>query len=221
MIGKTSYGMADVGDTGDLEIEDEREFRLQDLVRGGESFRYEYDFGDSWEHAVRVSKVTSVARVPEARCTAGSRACPPEDCGGVGGYQHLLTVLADPRHEEHEEMVQWSQGFAPARFSLPKAGLDLGPEIRRFKALAGGDEPIDEDVDDESAVDAVIRLPRPLVDVVLALPPADRAALGAMITESLAAELLEVRRAAGQLVGSLQRQNTKTPARRQGKRSRS
>lgn len=222
IIGKTSYGMADVDDSGDLEFEDEREFRLQDLVRSGESFLYEYDFGDSWEHVVSVSKVTSVAKAPKARCTAGSRACPPEDCGGVGGYQHLLAVLADPRHEEHEEMVQWSQDFAPERFSLPKNGLDLGPEMKRFKALAEGDDPFDEDFDDDAAVDnAVVSLPRSLVDVVLALPPAERAALGAMITESLAAELVEVRRAAGQLVGSLARQHKKKPARGHGKRGRS
>jgi Plasmid pRiA4b ORF-3-like protein len=34
-------------------------------------------------------------------------ACPPEDCGGVWGYEHLREVLADPADEEHEEMLQW------------------------------------------------------------------------------------------------------------------
>lgn len=218
IIAKKSYGMSDVDDIGDLEIEDEREFRLQDLVRSGESFVYEYDFGDSWEHVVRVSKVTSVAKLPKARCTAGARACPPEDCGGVGGYQHLLAVLADPRHEEHAEAVQWSQDFAPERFSLPKHGFDLGPEIKRFKALAESEES-DENFDE----DEVISLPRQLVDVVLALPPTQRAVLGSLITESLAAELVEVRRAADQLVGSVPRQTKKKqpPARGHGRRGRS
>jgi hypothetical protein len=155
IIAKAAYGMVDVDDTGDLEMEDERLFRLQDLVRSGDSFRYAYDFGDSWEHDVRVSKVTSVVKLPKARCIAGARACPPEDCGGVGGYEHLLAVLADPRHEEHAEMVQWSGDFAPEVFSLPKGGLDLGPAIKRYKELANEDE----DLDDAAGLDAASTSP--------------------------------------------------------------
>lgn len=107
------YGMAGVDDAGDLEIEDEREHCLQDLAQSGSSFIYEYDFGDGWEHDVTVTKVSTMAKPPRSRCVAGARACPPEDCGGPGGYANLLEALADPEHEEHESLVSWSGGFQP------------------------------------------------------------------------------------------------------------
>lgn len=81
--------------------------------------RYTYDFGDDWEHEVQLEKILPIERgmvVP--RCTAGRRACPPEDCGGVYGYENLLEVLADPKHEEYEELQQWVGGpFDPEAFN--------------------------------------------------------------------------------------------------------
>lgn len=43
-------------------------------------------------------------------CIAGARACPPEDCGGAFGYEGLITALADPKHDEHDQMVKWVGG---------------------------------------------------------------------------------------------------------------
>jgi hypothetical protein len=218
-IGGKSYGMVDTDGADELELEDEREYRLDDLVRSGGWFVYEYDFGDGWEHHVKVKKVTKVARPPEPRCTAGARACPPEDCGGGGGYQNLLEALADPKHEEHESLVAWSGGFQPERFKLPKTGLDLRDEIENLRALAGGDDPSDPD-DLDAADEAMLGLPKPLIDAVLALDPMQRASLGALIGGSLANELLEVRRAADQLAaGALKRD--KKGARAPRKRARS
>ena len=69
-----------------------RQATLGDLIDHGISrFGYEYDFGDSWRHTIEVEEIR-----PErgdqgwARCVDGARACPPEDCGGVGGYERLL-----------------------------------------------------------------------------------------------------------------------------------
>jgi hypothetical protein len=179
--------MVDVDEAGGLE--DEREHCLHDLVQSGSSFVYEYDFGDGWEHDVRVLKVSTVSNVAHARCIAGERACPPEDCGGPGGYANLLEALADPKHEEHESLVMWSGGFKPERFALPKNGQDLRAEMARLKALADRD-------DGEELVDAegpLADLPRSLVNAVLALPPLARASLGAVIAGSLADEVEHAR----------------------------
>ena len=49
-------------------------------------------------------------------CLEGKRACPPEDVGGPYGYQEFLEALADPKHERHEEFMEWGGRFAPEKF---------------------------------------------------------------------------------------------------------
>src|SRR3954468_21294272 len=73
------------GEDGTLEDD----VRLDQLVaEKGDELRYEYDFGDGWDHRLLVEEVLEEAP-PTARCTAGRMACPPEDCGGIGGYEEL------------------------------------------------------------------------------------------------------------------------------------
>ena len=65
----------------------------------------------------RLEPRTENRRVP--RCVDGARACPPEDCGGIGGYEHLLEALGDRRHPEHKELRAWAgKHFDPELFSL-------------------------------------------------------------------------------------------------------
>ena len=74
----------------------------------GDQATYVYDFGDGWQHELALSRVLS--REPGVRypvCRDGERACPPEDCGGVGGFRRFLDILADPDHKEYEDMVTW------------------------------------------------------------------------------------------------------------------
>jgi hypothetical protein len=216
VIGGRHYGMADVDDSGDLEIADEREYRLQDLVKSGASFAYEYDFGDGWEHEITVQKVGVVTRPPRSRCVSGARACPPEDCGGSGGYARLLEVLADPDHEEHESLVAWSSNFKPEHFVLPKAGLDLRSEMGRLKALADGEESFEQD-DDDFGAGPVQNLPKPLVEAVLALPPMARASLAALIAGSLADEVEHARSVVDELATAIRAEK---PARHSGRAKR-
>ena len=115
-------------DIDEPDMNDEQEYRVAKVVDEGDVFEYEYDFGDCWEHEILVEKVME----PEAGakypgCLAGERACPPEDCGGPGGYEELLMVLADPGHEEYEHYRGWAgEDFDPDRFDLEKANRALG-----------------------------------------------------------------------------------------------
>lgn len=220
VIGEQSYGMADLDDSGDAEVEDERQHRLQDLVGSGESFVYEYDFGDGWEHAITAKQVTTVSKPPRPRCVAGARACPPEDCGGPGGYAGLLEALADPSHETHEEMAAWAGGFQPEQFALPRQGLDLRDEIEGLKALSEGADPLGSD-EGEPEDAPMFDLPRPLVETVLALDPMQRASLVALLAGSLATELVEVTHAADQMATAMRERSQKRAGRAHRKRSRS
>ncbi|MBA3441808.1 MAG: plasmid pRiA4b ORF-3 family protein [Pyrinomonadaceae bacterium] len=80
-------------------------------------FIYDYDFGDSWRHEISVEKIRPLGQdVTYPQCAAGTRACPPEDCGGVWGYANFLAAIGDPSHPEHEEMLEWVGGaFDPER----------------------------------------------------------------------------------------------------------
>jgi hypothetical protein len=69
---------------------------------------YVYDFGDGWEHTVRLEKILPREEgVEYPRCTGGRRACPPENCGGPWRYARLLEVLRDPHHPERQEWEEW------------------------------------------------------------------------------------------------------------------
>jgi hypothetical protein len=130
------YGAPDLDDM--LELRDERAVKLSDLLAAvGDTMRYEYDFGDGWEHEIRLDELAAAA--PEGsypRCAAGERACPPEDCGGPGGYEDLIAVLGDPGHEEHEHMRNWlglaaGVRFDPEWFDLDEANARLLLAMRR------------------------------------------------------------------------------------------
>lgn len=125
-VGASHYGVPDPDDS--YEVKQERRARLN-LVAPREKarFAYEYDFGDSWEHQVLVEKILPPepgGRYP--RCVAGKRACPPEDVGGIPGYEEFLEAIRDQQHEEHEAMLEWVGGeFDPEEFDLDQVNLAL------------------------------------------------------------------------------------------------
>lgn len=81
---------------------------------------YEYDFGDGWRHKLLLEKI--VPREPGVAypiALAGERACPPEDCGGPWGYENLLNIIKNPKHEEYKSMMDWlEENFDPEAFQV-------------------------------------------------------------------------------------------------------
>ena len=124
-IGDALYG-THFEDWPDEELH-EVEFKLTDVTHAGERFRYDYDFGDSWEHEVIVEHASTIRPALKfAVCTDGARACPPEDVGGTDGYADLLEALRDPHHEEHDEYRTWAgTDFDPAIFDLARVNAAL------------------------------------------------------------------------------------------------
>ncbi|MFZ5909986.1 MAG: plasmid pRiA4b ORF-3 family protein [Chloroflexota bacterium] len=106
---------------GEIGMLDETRYRLSQLVgREGAKFRYEYDFGDDWMHNLIVEKILPFEKgVHYPVCIKGKRACPPEDVGGVWGYDDFLEAISNPKHPEHDRMLEWIGGdFDPAYFNL-------------------------------------------------------------------------------------------------------
>jgi hypothetical protein len=104
--------------------------------RAGDRIRYTYDFGDDWEHDILVEDVAAAEPdVVYPLCRTGRRACPPEDCGGIWGYQDVLEVLADPDHPEHTERMEWlglqtPDELDPAHFDLAETNGRLRGRFR-------------------------------------------------------------------------------------------
>ena len=107
---------------------DEGKARLGEVLPTVKSkMRWDYDFGDGWEHDVVVEAIEP-ARIDAVYpvCVTGKRACPPEDCGGPWGYGNLLAALSDPAHDEHDELIEWvGSDFDPAGFDAYQTSADM------------------------------------------------------------------------------------------------
>jgi hypothetical protein len=101
----------------------------------GDRFLYTYDFGDNWELDILVEAVTPAGPgIAYPRCTGGRRAGPPEDSGGVWGYVEMLKVLANPRHQDHQDLLQWlgidtAAEYDSETFSADVVNLDLSRRV--------------------------------------------------------------------------------------------
>jgi hypothetical protein len=109
------YGIPDPDDSFDSSVISEARAKLKSCLQGTASFRYVYDFGDDWEHKIKVEKVLPPDPPPMLLCVGGANACPPEDVGGPYSYPEFLAAIADADHPEHDEMLEWIGGsFEPA-----------------------------------------------------------------------------------------------------------
>jgi hypothetical protein len=135
-IGGLRYGDPETDD-GSFEdspsLFDERGVRLCDFEREpGTTFIYTYDFGDNWRHVVEIEKHLALDPLPKvATCVDGARARPPEDVGGVGGYERFLEVMADPLDPEYGDTKRWcGSHFDPAWFDLATVAKDVHNALR-------------------------------------------------------------------------------------------
>lgn len=91
---------------------DARKAKLGSLIdRGVRQLTYTYDMGDDWRHTITVEAVLSGgegARYP--LLVDGERRCPPEDVGGLPGFELFLEAMADTAHQEHRRLRKWHGG---------------------------------------------------------------------------------------------------------------
>ena len=91
------------------------------------SIKYEYDFGDGWDHELVLEKIQD--KEPGTQypsCIKGERNCPPEDCGGIWGFYNMLDILKDKKHPEYEEMLEWlGDGYDAEEFDIDTVNENL------------------------------------------------------------------------------------------------
>ncbi len=124
VFGPEIFGVPDDEEGGlfGFQVKDENKHRLSEFLRREKDFlSYEYDFGDGWEHKILLEKILPFdGSVKLPKCIKGKKACPPEDCGGIWGYQELIEILGDVSHPEHQAMIEWLGGNIDPEF------FDLG-----------------------------------------------------------------------------------------------
>ncbi len=109
------------------EWKSDKKLKIRDLVRQNiTTFIYMYDFGDGWKHEISIEKeVQAVSSLRYPVCRDGKSACPPEDCGGIGGFTEYKEAISNRKHARHKEFLDWSGPYNPTEFNIQKTNLRM------------------------------------------------------------------------------------------------
>jgi hypothetical protein len=113
IVGDKVYGEPYPDDSAwDRKVFQAKSIRLKSLIeRGVDRFPYVYDFGDNWRHHIILDAVRQGdADTDYPAFVNGARRAPPEDVGGISGFDAFLEAVTDPRHEDHDQMLEWCDG---------------------------------------------------------------------------------------------------------------
>ncbi len=132
--GGMSWGLPDP-DFGDEDLPADKSTLLDILDdTGARTIHYLYDFGNGWDHVIKIERILdAVPMTPYPMLLAAEGRCPPEDVGGPPGYQDFLEILADPDHEEHEQMLTWCGGaFDPRKPEIDRILAELDKLAKKW-----------------------------------------------------------------------------------------
>jgi hypothetical protein len=136
-IGEKVYGIPWPEEDFGRKVMQAKLMKLETLIaKGIDRFNYTYDFGDGWEHAIAIEAVGEAEpALKYPRFLDGARRGPPEDSGGAYGYHRFLKAIANPRHRDHREMIEWyGRSYDPDDIDLFSLRLRLGAIAKRRHA---------------------------------------------------------------------------------------
>jgi hypothetical protein len=101
-----------------------RAYRIKEFKN--EPIEYLYDFGDYWEHSVQIVKEVKDERLLHPKCIEGEGTCPPEDVGGMHGFEEFKAIMRDKRHPERKSNIEWyGSEFDPDKVNLEEINRQL------------------------------------------------------------------------------------------------
>ena len=123
---------------GDMEIvlehqryEEDGAVLLSEVFPGKEKVEYIYDFGDYWEHTVKLERIVEGYDSAFPVCIDWQGETPPEDVGGVSGYEEYLEILSGKTGVIHsEDAKRWAGSQSGEAFDLEKVNLQLTRNLR-------------------------------------------------------------------------------------------
>lgn len=114
----------------DLKVEDQ--IKLNEVLSKGEDLTYVYDYGDSWtirNSLLDIFDDSSANKYP--LCIAGLRKAPPEDSGGVSGYEISLEMMMGDKKNAYSLITEWyGEDFDPEYFNIDEVNSMLS-RLRR------------------------------------------------------------------------------------------
>jgi hypothetical protein len=117
---------------------DARKAKLSDVLEdtGTKTFKYLYDFGDGWEHTIKVERlIDPEPGIGYPRLVEAKGRCPPEDIGGPWGYAEFLEAIADPKHQRHQELTEWGpENFDPDLVDVESIAVEFAALVKRWSS---------------------------------------------------------------------------------------
>jgi len=119
----------------------DKKVKIKDvLLQIGDTLPYEYDMGDSWKHTIVLERIETIVS-KMVKCIDGERSAPPEDCGGVHGYQNMIHHLCHPEIDGYFELLEWlGDDYDSEHFDLELVNKNLrklASYIREFEEENG------------------------------------------------------------------------------------
>lgn len=106
------------------DLRQERFVALEDIFSIYDEVNYMYDFGDGWEHTITLEKVVKSTTF-RATYVEGNGERPPEDVGGITGFENYLWVMANKNDPMHEQLKAWAENQKERQFSREKINRRL------------------------------------------------------------------------------------------------
>jgi len=92
--------------------------KIDKYIEAYNTFEYVYDFGDYWKHKIELENIVEDYKFGYPIVLEGEGACPPEDVGGLGGYEEFLEAFNNSEHAEHERMRTWGESQHYREFDI-------------------------------------------------------------------------------------------------------
>lgn len=91
-----------------IEVRKPTGIKIDDYLKKHKTIVYNYDFGDAWKITVTLEEIVEDYHFGFPMLIDGAETAPPEDVGGISGYNKFLRIYRDPKHRQHKEIKEWA-----------------------------------------------------------------------------------------------------------------
>ena len=113
----------DLNYPGDVPMKLEKGIKISEYIPA--SMIYNYDYGDYWQHSIKVEEIIDNYNKNFPVCLEGNGKTPPEDVGGEGGFERFLEIINNEDHPEYQRMINWGESQGYSEFDIDEINRNL------------------------------------------------------------------------------------------------